>query len=169
VAHRRLVVLIFTLAALPLGLARAQFLDESAAPASAVIRGENIWVRVEPAAETVIVRYLQRGDEVTLTGAAVTVDGMAFVPVETASGETGWVRDLAIDSRSLGGPDEGAARDGGRGQQREPRRRQRDQPTADVVPGPTIPAAILPSGEPTSTPVALEIAPVPDATPTAAS
>jgi hypothetical protein len=99
----------------------------------------------------------------------VTADGMAFVPVETASGETGWVRDLAIDPRSLGGPDEGAARDGGRGQQREPRRRQRDQPTADVVPGPTIPAAILPSGEPTSTPVALEIAPVPDATPTAAS
>ena len=167
--HRRLVVLIFTLAALPLGLARAQFLDESAAPASAVIRGENIWLRVEPAAEPVIVRYLQRGDAVTLTGAAVTVDGMAFVPVETASGETGWVRDLAIDPRSLVGPDEGAASDGGRGQKRETRRRQRDQPTAEAVPVPTIPEATPPPGEPTSTPVRLEIAPVPDATPTAAS
>jgi hypothetical protein len=169
VTHRRFVALILALAALPLGLARAQFLDESAAPASAVIRGENIWLRVEPAAEPLIVSYLQRGDEVTLTGAAVTADGMAFVPVETASGETGWVRDLAIDPRSLGGPDEGAASDGGRGQKRETRRRQRDQPTADVVPVPAIPEATLPSMEPTSTPVRLEIAPVPDATPPAAS
>ena len=167
--HRRLVVLLIALAALPLGLARAQFLDEYAAPASAVIRGENIWLRVEPAAETVIVSYLQRGDEVTLTGEAVTADGMAFVPVETASGETGWVRDLAIDPRSLVGPDEGAASDGGRGQQRETRRRQRDQPTAEAVPVPAIPQVILPSGEPTSTPVPPETAPVPDATPTAAS
>jgi hypothetical protein len=169
VAHRRLVVLIFTLAALPLGLARAQFLDEYAAPASAVIRGENIWLRVEPAAEPVIVRYLQRGDAVTLTGAAVTADGMVFVPVETASGETGWVRDLAIDPRSLVGPDEGAASDGGRGQKRETRRRQRDQPTAEIVPVPAILEATPPPVEPTSTPVRLEIAPVPDATPPAAS
>ena len=168
-AHRRIVALIVALAAVPLGLARAQFLDEYAAPASAVIRGENIWFRVEPAAETVIVRYLQRGDEVTLTGEAVTADDIDFVPVETASGETGWVRDLAIDPRSLVGSDEGAASDGGRGQQREPRRRQRDQPTAEMVPVPTIPEAALPSGEPTSTPVRLEIAPVPDATPTAGS
>ena len=167
--HRRLVVLLLALAALPLGLARAQFLDEYAAPASAVIRGENIWMRVEPAAETLIVSYLQRGDEVTLTGAAVTVDGMAFVPVETASGETGWVRDLAIDPRSLVGPDEEAASDGGRGQKREPRRRQRDQPTAQAVPVPTIPEAILPSVEPTSTPGGLEPAPGPDATPPAES
>jgi len=167
------VVLLLALAALPLGLARAQFLDEYAAPASAVIRGENIWLRVEPAAETLIVSYLQRGDAVTLTGAAVTADGMAFVPVETASGETGWVRDLAIDPRSLGGPDEGVASDGGRGQKRETRGRQRDQPTAEAVPVPAMleetPSPVEPSAEPTSTPVALEIAPVPDATPTAAS
>jgi hypothetical protein len=168
-AHRRIAALLFALAALPLGLARAQLLDEYAAPASAVIRGGNIWLRVEPAAETVIVRYLQRGDGVTLTGAAVTADGMAFVPVETASGETGWVRDLAIDPSSLGGPDQGAASDGGRGQQREPRRRQRDQPTADVVPVPAIPEVTQPPVEPTSAPVEPEITPVPEATPTAES
>src|SRR4051794_11154416 len=160
VAHRRLVVLIFALAAVPLGLARAQFLDEYAAPASAVVRGDNIWLRVEPAAETVIVSYLQRGDEVTLTGAAVTADGMAFVPVETASGETGWVRDLAIDPRSLVAPDEGAASDGDSGQKRENRGRQRDKPTAEAVPVPAMLEEPPPPVAPTSTPVALEIAPV---------
>jgi hypothetical protein len=169
VAHRRIVALILTLAALPLGLARAQFLDEYASPASAVIRGENIWLRVEPAAETLIVSYLQRGDEVTLTGEAVTADGIAFVPVETASGETGWVRDLAIDPRSLVGPDEGAASDGDRGQQRETRRRQRDQPTAEAVPVPAILEATPPPVEPTFAPVPREPAPVPEATPTAES
>jgi hypothetical protein len=168
-AHRRIVALILTLAALPLGLARAQFLDEYASPASAVIRGENIWLRVEPAAETLIVSYLQRGDEVTLTGAAVTADGMAFVPVETASGETGWVRDLAIDPRSLVGPDEVAASDGDSGQQRETRRRQRDQPTAEAVPVPASLEATPPPVEPTFAPVPLEPAPVPEATPTAGS
>jgi hypothetical protein len=166
-AHRRIVALLLALAALPLGLARAQLLDEYVAPASAVIRGENIWLRVEPAAETLIVRYLQRGDAVTLTGGAVTADGMAFVPVETAASETGWVRDLAIDPRSLAGPDAGAASDGGRGQQRENRRRQRDQLTAEVVPVPAILEEILPSMEPALTPVALEPAPVPAATPPA--
>jgi hypothetical protein len=173
VAHRRIVALLLTLAALVVGPARAQYLDEYEFPATAVIRGENIWLRVEPAAETLIVSYLQRGDAVTLTGAAVTADDIDFVPVETASGETGWVRDLAIDPRSLGGPDEGAASDGGRGQTREPRRRQRDQPTAEAVPVPTIPeetpSPVEPSAEPTSTPVALEIAPGQDATPTAES
>ena len=168
-AHRRIVALILALAAVPLGLARAQFLDEYAAPASAVIRGENIWLRVEPAAETLIVSYLQRGDAVTLTGGAVTADGIAFVPVETASGETGWVRDLAIDPRSLGGPDEGAASDGGRGQKRETRRWQRDQPTAEAVPVPASLEETPPSVEPTSAPVPPETAPVPEATPTAES
>jgi hypothetical protein len=169
VAHRRIVALILTLAALPLGLARAQYLDEYAFPASAVIRGENIWLRVEPAAETLIVSYLQRGDEVTLTGAAVTADGIAFVPVETDAGETGWVRDLAIDPRSLVGPDEVAASDGDSGQQRETRRRQRDQPTAEAVPVPASLEATPPPVEPTFAPVPLEPAPVPEATPTAES
>jgi hypothetical protein len=169
VAHRRLVVLIFALAALSLELVRAQFLDEYASPASAVIRGENIWLRVEPVAETLIVSYLQRGDEVTLTGAAVTADGIAFIPVETASGETGWVRDLAIDPRSLVGPDEVAASDGDSGQKRETRRRQRDQPTAEAVPVPAILEETPPPVEPTSAPVGLDIAPGQEATPTAES
>jgi hypothetical protein len=169
VTHHRFVAVILALAALPLGLARAQFLDEYAAPASAVIRGENIWLRVEPAAETLIVSYLQRGDAVTLTGEAVTADDIDFVPVETASGETGWVRDLAIDPRTLVGSEEGAASDEDSGQKREPRRRQRDQPTAEIVPVPAILEATPPPVEPTSTAVRLEIAPVPDATPTAES
>src|SRR4051812_13945461 len=83
--------------------------------------------------------------------------------------ESGWVRVLAIDPRSLVGPDEGAASDGDSGQKRENRRRQRDQPTADVVPVPAIPEETPPPVEPTSAPVPLETAPVQEAPPTAES
>jgi hypothetical protein len=71
-------------------------------PAAATIRGENIWLRVDPAEDTEVVAYLQRGDQVRITDDATAADGDAFYPVRvTETGETGWVRDLAIDPRSF--------------------------------------------------------------------
>jgi hypothetical protein len=71
-------------------------------PATATIRGENIWLRVDPAEDTEIVAYLQRGDQIRVTGDAVPGDGDAFYPVEVVeTGKAGWVRELAVDPRSL--------------------------------------------------------------------
>lgn len=64
-------------------------------PASAVVRGENVWLRVDPAEDTEIVSLLQRGDTVTLTGDAQDADGNALYPVEVD--ETGWVHVLFVD------------------------------------------------------------------------
>jgi hypothetical protein len=81
-------------------------------PAAATIRGENIWLRVDPAEDTDILGYLVRGDRVRVTGEATPADGDAFYPVEVvATGETGWVRDLAIDPRSWRADPEGVAGD----------------------------------------------------------
>jgi hypothetical protein len=75
---------------------------QQTSPAAAVIRGENIWLRAEPAEETAILAYLQRGDEVLVTDDATAADGDAFYPIEVdATGETGWVRALAIDPRTF--------------------------------------------------------------------
>jgi hypothetical protein len=69
---------------------------------SATIRGENIWLRVDPAEDTEIHGYLQRGDEVLITDDGVAADGDVFYPVEVVeTGESGWVRELAIDPRSV--------------------------------------------------------------------
>ena len=90
-----LVAALFVVSTLP-AVAQREF------PAAATIRGENIWLRVEPAEDTKVVTYLQRGDNVRVTGDATAADGDAFYPVRvTETGETGWVRDLAIDPRSL--------------------------------------------------------------------
>lgn len=71
-------------------------------PAAAVIRGENIWLRAEPAEETEVIAYLQRGDEVLVTDEATAAGGDMFYPIEVdATGETGWVRALAIDPRTF--------------------------------------------------------------------
>jgi hypothetical protein len=71
-------------------------------PATATIRGENIWLRVDPAEDTEILAYLQRGDPIRVTGDAVPADGDAFYPIEVVeTSETGWVRDLAVDPRSF--------------------------------------------------------------------
>ena len=71
-------------------------------PATATIRGENIWLRIDPAEDTEVLAYLQRGDPIQVTGDAVPADGDAFYPIEVVeTGETGWVRDLAVDPRSF--------------------------------------------------------------------
>ncbi len=104
-------------------------------PVAATIRGENIWLRVEPAEDTEVLGYLQRGDQVRVTGEAMPADGDAFYPVEVvATGETGWVRDLAIDPRSWSPePEEVAvdepepAGDEASAEDEEPRRNRRDR------------------------------------------
>ncbi len=71
-------------------------------PATAVIRGENIRLRVDPALETDDLSIMERGDEVTITGEAVAADGDLFYPVDlNATGESGWVRVLFIDPNSI--------------------------------------------------------------------
>jgi hypothetical protein len=86
---------LFVLSASPL-LAQRDF------PATATIRGENIWLRIDPAEDTDVLAYLQRGDQIRVTGDAVPADGDTFYPIEVVdTGETGWVRDLAVDPRSL--------------------------------------------------------------------
>src|SRR5829696_8862901 len=90
-----LVTALFVLSGSPV-LAQRDF------PATATIRGENIWLRVDPAEDTEVLTYLQRGDPIRVTGDAVPADGDAFYPVEAVeTGETGWVRDLAVDPRSF--------------------------------------------------------------------
>lgn len=71
-------------------------------PASAVIRGENVWLRVTPALQTDVAALLQRGEAITITGAPTLADGDEFYPVQvSATGQSGWVRVLFIDPRSI--------------------------------------------------------------------
>ncbi len=71
-------------------------------PAAAVIRGENIRLRLDPAEASEDVLILQRGEEVTITSEPVAADGLEFYPVEVlATGDSGWVRTLFIDPNSI--------------------------------------------------------------------
>lgn len=71
-------------------------------PSSAVIRGENIRLRLEPAEATEDVAILQRGDEITITGDVTAADGLTFYPVEVVqTDDAGWVRDLFINPKSI--------------------------------------------------------------------
>jgi hypothetical protein len=99
--RRRFVAATLALALTPLQSARAQDLRAYSVPSTAVIRGENIWLRVDPRERTATVEYLQRDDAVILIGEAVTAGTTRFVPVETTEGRLGWVRDLAIDPSSV--------------------------------------------------------------------
>jgi hypothetical protein len=96
----RVVILILTTALFV--LSGSPLLAQRDYPATATIRGENIWLRVDPAEDTDVLTYLQRGDPIRVTGDAVPADGDAFYPVEVVeTDETGWVRDLAVDPRSF--------------------------------------------------------------------
>jgi hypothetical protein len=73
VAILMLATAVFVLTGSPL-LAQRDF------PATATIRGENIWLRVDPAEDTDVLAYLQRGDQIRVTGDAVPAGGDAFYP-----------------------------------------------------------------------------------------
>ena len=95
-------VAILILATALFALSGSPLLAQRDYPATATIRGENIWLRIDPAEDTEVLAYLQRGDSIRVTGDAVPADGDAFYPVEVVeTGETGWVRDLAVDPRSF--------------------------------------------------------------------
>jgi hypothetical protein len=95
-------VAILILATVLFVLSGSPLLAQRDYPATATIRGENIWLRVDPAENTDVLAYLQRGDPIRVTGDAIPADGDAFYPVEAVeTGETGWVRDLAVDPRSF--------------------------------------------------------------------
>ena len=71
-------------------------------PADAVIRGENIRLRVEPAEDSADVAILQRGDAIIVTAESTRANGEDFFPVEVVlTGATGWIRALAVDPRSI--------------------------------------------------------------------
>jgi hypothetical protein len=95
-------VVILILATALFVLSGSPLLAQRDYPATATIRGENIWLRIDPAEDTEVLTYLQRGDPIRVTGDAVPADGDAFYPIEVVeTGETGWVRDLAVDPRSF--------------------------------------------------------------------
>jgi hypothetical protein len=95
-------VAILILATALFALSGSPLLAQRDYPATATIRGENIWLRIDPAEDTEVLAYLQRGDPILVTGDAVPADGDAFYPIEVVeTGETGWVRDLAVDPRSF--------------------------------------------------------------------
>lgn len=80
----------------------AQEVVVSSFPSLAIIRGENIRLRAEPAERADVVALMQRDDEIRITGEAVAADGFDFYPVELVStGQTGWVRALFINPRSI--------------------------------------------------------------------
>jgi hypothetical protein len=94
-------VAILILATVLFALSGSPLLAQREYPATATIRGENIWLRADAAEDTEVLAYLQRGDQVRITAEAVPADGDAFYPIRLVeTGETGWVRDLAIDPRS---------------------------------------------------------------------
>jgi hypothetical protein len=95
-------VAILILATALFALSGSPLLAQRDYPATATIRGENIWLRIDPAEDTDVLAYLQRGDPIRVTGDAVPADGDAFYPIEVVeTGEAGWVRDLAVDPRSF--------------------------------------------------------------------
>src|SRR5919107_1475216 len=100
--ERAMRVAILTLAIAFFVLSGSPLLAQRDYPATATIRGENIWLRIDPAEDTDVLAYLQRGDPIRVTADAVPGDGDAFYPIEVVeTGETGWVRDLAVDPRSF--------------------------------------------------------------------
>ncbi len=83
--------------------AAAQQITIDTFPTDAIVRGENVWLRFDPAEATEILMYLERGDAITITGESVEADGDVFFPVEVVdTGEIGWIRDLFIDPGSIG-------------------------------------------------------------------
>ena len=96
-------VVILVLAATLFALSGSPLLAQRDYRGRATIRGEYIWLRVDPAEDTEIHGYLQRGDEVLITDDGAAADGDVFYPVEVVdTRESGWVREMAIDPGSVG-------------------------------------------------------------------
>lgn len=84
------------------GATAAQEIVVPSFPAAAIIRGEFIRLRAEPAGQTQEVAILERGDEITITGEALSADGFIFYPIEVLqTGDVGWVRALFINPDSI--------------------------------------------------------------------
>lgn len=103
----RLIVLLTVLSLIALApgpfVAAQQFVFD-AFPASALVRGENVWLRLDPAADTEVLALLQRGDPITITGEPVLDGDEEYYPIESdLTGETGWIAALFIDPRSIAG------------------------------------------------------------------
>ena len=105
IRHVTLVMTLFGLIAFaPYPFVAAQQLVFEAFPASALVRGENVWLRLDPAADTEVLALLQRGDPITITGESVFDGDEEYYPVESdVTGETGWIGALFIDPRSIAG------------------------------------------------------------------
>jgi hypothetical protein len=85
-------------------LAAAQQLVFDSFPASALVRGENVWLRLDPTADTEVIALLQRGDPITITGESVFDGDDEYYPVESdLTAESGWIGALFIDPRSVAG------------------------------------------------------------------
>jgi hypothetical protein len=85
-------------------LAAAQQLVFESFPASALVRGENVWLRLDPATDTEVIELLQRGDPITITGESVFDGDDEYYPVDSdLTGEPGWIGALFIDPRSVAG------------------------------------------------------------------
>jgi hypothetical protein len=82
--------------AIPIVSAAATF------PASALVRGENVQLRRDPAPDGEVLALLQRGDAVTILDDLVAAADGEFYPVKVVgTGDVGWVRVLFIDPKSL--------------------------------------------------------------------
>jgi hypothetical protein len=93
---------LFAFAPPPFGAAQQLVFDTF--PASALVRGENIRLRLDPAAAAEVLELLQRGDPITITGESVFDGNEEYYPVESdLTGEAGWIAALFIDPRSISG------------------------------------------------------------------
>jgi hypothetical protein len=136
---------------------------------NAFVRGTDVALRSEPAADGELVTTLQLGDAIRITGDAetesgetkpVTVDTLGvtrvwFVPVEVVeTGEVGWIAELFIDRRRLN-ETVFAATSG-----------PENTPDPTVVPTPTTTATQVPTASPAPTATQVPTAiPTPTATP----
>ena len=150
---------VFTFAQPPLVAAQQLVFDSF--PASVLVRGENVWLRLDPATDTEVLDLLQRGDPITVTGESVFDGDDEYYPVESdLTGETGWIAALFIDPRGISGtstvvvpleevdvpPEETESVDDGSSQRQENREARRQGRQAEETPAPE-PAAEDPAND----------------------
>jgi hypothetical protein len=98
----RFAIVIAAVLVLPALVVIAPIAAQNQFPANALIRGENIRVRAEPARDAANNAILQRGDAIILTGPLETHPDGEFYPVQVpGTGATGWILALFIDPASI--------------------------------------------------------------------